>query len=335
LLAAEVLSAEGTSFKEGVRIMEYHELKMQTPIQRVLKETQEFLSSYVESLSVPLRRERPEKFAARLVSSFALFTLPLIPDDLFNQSLRIKCLYGLWNTVLDDRIDCDQEGQEEIIDTLAIITGFFRNERVKWSTSTGRIMSDFLDLFSQIPSGPNTRIAKDFLCFDLLRITNAFNYERIVQDEANMTTLAEYMEFSPSTIDPRALIDVDLGFAVTGISPHTIAAIREVFMFIGIALRLSNDLLTLTRESRSEKSLNSAFMWDMERLGLNSLFLRARKTHSSPRNSVHSDITSTIDFYKKKAVSRISHITEIDVNFLVDNMDSLIKEISDESFSLI
>ncbi|MBU7024536.1 MAG: hypothetical protein HXS40_10260, partial [Theionarchaea archaeon] len=231
--------------------MEYHELKMQTPKQHVVKETKEFLSSYVERFSVPLRRERPGKFATRLINSFALFTLPLIPDDLFSQSLKIKCLYGLWNAILDDRIDCDQEGQEEIIDTLAIVNGFFRNKSVKWSTSTGHVMFDFLDLFSRIPSGPNTQIARDFLCFDLLRITNAFNYERIVQDEANMTTLTEYMEFSPSTIDPRALIDVDLGFAVTGISPHTIAAIREIFMFIGIALRLSNDILTLTRESRS------------------------------------------------------------------------------------
>lgn len=297
-----------------------------------MRETQEFLSSYVESLSVPLRRESPKKFATRLINSFTLFALPLVPHDLFSQSLKIKCLYGLWNTVLDDRIDCDQEGQEEIIDTLAIVTGFLRNDRVKWSTTTGHVMFDFLDLFSRIPWKPNTKIARDLLCFDLLRITNAFNYERIAQNESNMTTLTEYMEFSPSTIDLRALVDVDLGFAVTEISPHTIAAIREVFMFLGIALRLSNDIFTLTRESRSEKSLNSAAIWKAENPVLPSFLLVAGKTRGSSKNSVHSDIMSTIGFYKKRALSGISRVTEIDMNFLIDNMDRLVRRISDESF---
>ncbi|MBU7024031.1 MAG: hypothetical protein HXS40_07665, partial [Theionarchaea archaeon] len=82
-------------------------------------------------------------------------------------------------------------------------------------------------------------------------------------------------------------------------------------------------------------SLNSASMWNMGSSGLNSLFFRADKIRNSPKNFVHSDIISTIDFYKKKAISRISHVTEIDINFLVSNMDSLVKEISDESFSAV
>lgn len=304
---------------------------------QTIKDVQKFLNSYVKKHSVPLKRDNPREFAVRLVNAFTLSTLPLVPDALAADSLKTKCLYGLWNTVIDDRIDCDQEGREDLIDTINVIWECFSEKEMHSETNTGRIMKSFLNLFLAFPAGPNSDTAKEFLLLDLLRTTNAFNYERIASTKNNLVTLAEYIEFSTSTIDARSLLDIDLALIQKKINPFTIGMLREVYKLFGMAFRFFNDLATLEREFYSEKSLNSVILYGIEKgvLPLDVLHMPdedKKRIYEKKMPSLCKDIKEQIDHCKQKAISKVSYITEMDVSPLIEHLDLLVETASHDSF---
>lgn len=304
---------------------------------QIMENVQEFLSSYVKEHSVPLQREHPREFAIRLVRTFTLFTLPLVPDILAVDSLKIKCLYGLWNTVIDDRIDCDQEGKEDLIDTINVIRECFSGKEIHSKTVTGHIMKSFLDMFLAFPEGLNNDTARELLLLDLLRITNAFNYERIALTNDNIVTLTEYMEFSTSTIDARPLLNIDLALIQKKIDPTTIGILREVYRLFGLAFRFFNDLATLEREFYSEKSLNSVILYGIEKgvLPLNVLHMPDKDKKSIYEKKIpllYDDMREQISRCKQQVISKASYITEIDVNSIVEQFDLLVERASSDSF---
>lgn len=305
---------------------------------QIMEEIQEFLNSYVKEHSVPLKREKPREFAIRLVKTFTLFTLPLVPDVLVVDSLRTKCLYGLWNTVLDDRIDCDQEGREDLIDTINVILECFSRKEMHSETVIGCTMKNFLDLFLAFPAGPNRDTAEEFLLLDLLRTTNAFNYERIASTKHDTATLTEYIEFSTSTIDVRTLLNVDLALIQKKINPFTIGVLREVYKLFGMAFRFFNDLATLEREFYSEKSLNSVILCGIERGVLPPDVLHLpdgdkKRIYGDRILPLCKDVREQIGHCKQKAISKASSITEIDINPIVEQFDLLVENVSCDSFT--
>jgi hypothetical protein len=301
-----------------------------------MENIQEFICSYVKKHSIPLKRDNPREYTFRLVKIFTIFTLPLAPDSLMADSLKTKCLYGLWNSMIDDRIDCDQEGRDDLIDTINVIWECFSRKEMHSETVTGHIMKSFLDLFLAFPAGPNSDTAEEFLLLDLLRTTNAFNHERIASTMDNIVTLAEYMEFSASTIDVRPLLDIDLALIQKKIDPFTIGMLREMYKLIGMAFRLSNDLATLEREFYSEKSPNSVILYGIENgvLPLDVLHMSDEDKKGIYEREIpllYKNIEDQIEYCKQEIFSKASCITKIDVNPIMKQFDLLVERASSDS----
>lgn len=276
-------------------------------------------------------------FATRLVETFSLFTLPLVPDFLVQDALKVKCLYGLWNTVLDDRIDCDHAGRDYLTDTLGVVYCGFSAGKMHPRSVTGSIMKDILKRFLQFPEGPNTHTAREFFFLDLFRTINAFTYEYITVTNHNIVTFSEYMEFSTSTIDVRCILDIDLALIQDKIHPATVGNLRELYKLFGTIFRLFNDMATLEREVYSESSLNAVILYGIEKgiLPRNILYKpdeEKRKIHRESIPQLSQTIEALIEHCKQMAISKISHITEMDLEPMAKTFDLLIESVSRESF---
>ena len=307
--------------------------------EKTVKNMSEFVNSYVEKHCVPFRRGIPTTFAARLAKTFTLFTLP-IPDSLTEDALKVKCLYALWNTTIDDRIDCDHGGREELTDTAGVLHEFnsgISGEKICPKTVAGGIMKDILCRFTQFPPGPHRDIATEFLFLDLSRCINAFNYERISLFRSEVITSAEYMEFSTYTIDVRCILDIDIALMQKQINLTTIGKLREIYKILGRTFRLFNDLATFEREVYSEKSLNSVTLHGIEKgiLPCNILSLPDEEKKKICRENMVQlcrEIEAQIECCKQIALSKISQIKEIDLNHMEKHLDLLVKRVSGESF---
>jgi hypothetical protein len=304
------------------------------------KDLGEFLDSYMKKYAVPFRRESPRDLAARLVRIFPLFTLPSTPDSLLKEATRVKSLYSLWVSVLDDRIDCDCDGKEDLFDTVNVLLRGFSEGQIHASTATGQIMKDFLDGFFKLPLGPNSDAAKEFLFLDLLQITNAFNYERIVLANNEFSTLTEYMDFSTSTFDAMCMLDVDLTLMQEEINPLTIGKLREIFKLFGIIFRLLNDIVTFEREFFSERSLNSILLRGFDRgvLPRNVLQIseeEKKRIYEEDISILLNDVKAEIKSYKWLVASRISEITALNLEFINQNLDQLVNRASSDGFTTV
>ncbi len=301
---------------------------------QAVKDMGEFLDSYVEHHSIPFRRGTPRNFAAWLVRVYTLFTLPPVLDYAAADALNVKCLYGLWNVVTDDRIDCEHEGKEDLIDTFNVIQNSFLGKKMQPKSIPGQIMKDFLEGFRTLPTGPNSEIIKEFLFLDLLQVINAFDYERIALARSGVVTLSEFMEFSTSPVDVRCILDIDLALIQKKITLLTIGKLREVYRILGMAFRLFNDVATFKREFSSEKSLNSVVLRGIEKgiFPQDTLhFLdREKKRICREDTPLHEDIKTQINLYKQLAASKISQIAEINLESIARNFDSLVGSVSSE-----
>lgn len=302
-----------------------------------MESMEEFLDSYVKRNSIPFRRGTPRKFAAWLVKVFNLFTLPPIRDSPIDNVFEVKCLYGLWNVVIDDRIDCDHDGREDLIDIISVVQRGLSGESMYARTASGQIMKDFLERFFAFSKGANSAVAKEFLFLDLLRVINAFDYERIVLTNSSIVTLPEFMEFSTSTVDVRCMLDIDLALIQEKIHPRTIGKLREVYKILGMAFRLFNDLVSLEREFYTENSLNSVILSGIEKgiLPRNVLSLPNGEKTRIYREDIpllYEDIWAQIDLHKKNAVSRISQITEMNLDSIARSFDTIVERVSSEGY---
>lgn len=302
------------------------------------EDLEEFLESYVKKYRVPFRRESPKDFADRLLGIFSLLTLPSVPDSLLKDATRIKSLYGLWNNVLDDRIDCDHDGKDDLLDTVNVLLRGFSEERVHPSTATGQIMKDFLDGFFKLPLGPNSDVAKEFLLLDLLLTTNAFNYERITLANSDFSTLTEYIDFSTSTSNVMCMLDIDLTLMEEEVSPLTIGKLREIFRLFGATFRLLNDIVTFEREFSSEKSLNSVILRGFDKGVLPRNVLQMSEKEKKRIYEEHipellEDVKAEIRIYRQLVTSKISEITDLNLESLNQNLDELVNRISSDGFS--
>lgn len=303
---------------------------------QVVTEVEKFLDWYVEAHSIPFRRGNPKEFAAWMVNVYTLFRLPpVLPSA---DVVKVKCLYGLWNVVIDDRIDYDHEGREDLVDTINVIQEFFSGTQMHSETASGQIMKDFLDGFLALPMGPNSDIAKEFLFLDLLRTTNAFDYERIALSIRGVVTLSEFMEFSTSTVDVRCILDIDLALLQERIHPITIGKLRDVYKILGTAFRLFNDVATFEREFSSENSLNSVILNGIEKeiLPQNGLYLPDEEKKRIYREVIpllYEDIRAHINHCKQCAISKISQIAEMNLEPMAKNFDLVVERVSSEIYA--
>lgn len=296
----------------------------------------EFISGYVEKHSIPFKRGTPKDFGSWLARIYTLFTLPSLLESQIIEGMKAKCLYGLWNVVIDDRIDHDHNGKEDLFDTIKVIQGFFSDENMVPETASGQIMKDFLISFRSLSKGPNSEIARETLFLDLLRTANAFDYERIALSNSDIVTLSEFMEFSTSTVDVRCTLDIDLTLIQKKINPITIGKLREVYKILAMAFRLFNDLATFQREFSFEKSLNSVILHGIDRgilpRNILSLSEEEKENYKEDISLLHKDIEDQIGHYKKLAVSKISQITEMNMDPLKKNFGFIVRIVSSECY---
>ncbi len=302
-----------------------------------VRHLEEFLEFFVKKHHIPFRRENTKDFAARLMKIFTLFTLPSVPDYLLIDAMKVKCLYALWNSVLDDRIDCDHDGKEDLIDTINVLHEWFSEERIHAKTATGKVMRNLLQRFVRFPLGHNRDIAKEFLFLDLLQTTNAFNYERIVLATNGFIALTEYLEFSTSTISAMCMLDIDLALMQKEVSPTTIGKLREVYKILGKTFRLFNDVITFEREFSSERSLNSLILQGIEKGILPSNILKLpkrekKKIQKENLSLIIEEVMAKIDSYKQLTASKISQITEMNLEPIVRSLDLIVERASSDGF---
>lgn len=305
----------------------------------LVKTMGEFLTTYVEDHDVLFRRGNPADFASRLVRTFSLFSLPFVPDSLVEDALKVKCLYGLWNTVVDDRIDCDHAGRLYLADTIGVVHQKFSHTLMHATTVAGSLMGDILTRFFCLPRSPHTDAAREFFFLDLFRILNGFTYECISLRNCAATFL-EYMEFSTSTIDVRCILDVDLALIQKELHPVTIGNLREIYRIMGTVFRLSNDLATVERETYSERSLNAVVLYGIEKgvLPPNMLYLsdeEKREIYKKCIPGLSQAIKDRITQCNRRAASRISQVTEINLEPVAKAFDLLIERVSGESFRAV
>lgn len=253
-----------------------------------------FLEEYIDTRSVSFLREESYNLASRLSKTFSFFSFPSTEDTFF-EGLKCKALYSLWNNLIDDIIEYTDKGEENIFDSLHVITEYRKGMNFTGKTESGQVIYDFIRGFHSLPSGANKTVHKDLVFLDLMRILNGFDYERIIQESNSGGTLSEYMEFGAVTIDVRIILDIDIALYPYDMNPYTLGYLREAYKWFSLALKLSSDIATFEREFFVEKSHNAVLLCGQENGVL-------------PRDVLHADTD-----YKEQLFERVIPALMVDI----------------------
>lgn len=275
-----------------------------------------FLEEYVVSHSVSFLREKPRDFASIVFRTFSLLSFPSTEDN-FEEGLKAKVLYSLWNAVLDDTIEYTDEGKDNVLDSLYVLIRSKKEKNFKGRTRSGYIMHDFIREFCNLPSGRNRNISEEMIFLDLIKIINGFDYERITQQNRNISSLSEYIEFGAITIDIRVLLDIDIATYPHALNPLTIRNLREAYEWFSLAFRMSSDIATFEREYFIEKSNNAVILHGQEKGVLSRDILDAERRYKEKQlesviPSLMNDIEEMGRTYLSKSIECLGKVTEID-----------------------
>lgn len=292
-----------------------------------MKELGRFLEMYVNTRSISFLREDPHAFASRIFKFFTSLFFPSTEDH-FLEGLKEKALHNLWNTVIDDIIEYTDKGKDNIFDSLQVITKYRNGMNFNGKTESGQIMHDFIQRFYNLPSEPNKKIAEELLFLDLTRILNAFDHERIIQENNTTNTLSEYMEFGAATIDLRIFLDIDIAIYPYNMNPSTIGDLRKAYKWFSLAFKLSSDIATFEREFFAEKSHNAVILYGQEQGVLPRDVLRA-DTEYKERLIEHVIPALMVDIedkgreYLSRSIECLEKINEIDMNGITKAFNTL------------
>lgn len=172
------------------------------------KELGEFLETYIDIRPISFVREDSHVFASRISTFFSSLFFPHT-EDYFLDGLKTKALHCLFNIVIDDIIEYTNKGEDNVFDSLQVVTGYRNGMKFNGKTESGQIMHDFIHRFYNLFSGPNRKIAEELLFLDIVRILNGFDYERITQNNV-LKADREYKEQLCACITSPLMSDIEV-----------------------------------------------------------------------------------------------------------------------------
>jgi hypothetical protein len=290
----------------------------------------DFLEEYIKIHSISFLREDPHTFASRVSKAFSVFFLETTEDN-FVKGLKEKALYSFWNTRIDDIIEYTERGKENILDSLGVLIAFRKGENFSGQTTSSRIMYDFMQRFNDLPLGPNKKISKELIFLDLVRVLNGFDYERIVQENDMMSTLAEYMEFGTVITDVRVFLDIDIALYPHKLGLSTIGDLREAYRWFEMAVKLSSDIATFEREYFIEASHNAVILHGCEKGLLPTDVLTnedvdKEKIFRTIIPSLMKEIEDKGREYLSKSVSCLDKVVEVNTSRISDFFEKTFQE---------
>ena len=191
-------------------------------------------------------------FTEFLPRGYAMTTLSCVPDRLFHRVLYIKCVLGMFITLLDDFADNPELRNKELLDKLYRVP--FDDEFISLEncTETERRICDLaLSLRSKMKS--SIRILPGFLTyydvfkFDFEQVMRANQYSELMTDFPQIINPAECIQFGPYNMGIVLAGMIDL-MSCDEIS-DPLGLLRQAFITGQRYARLSNVMTTMARES--------------------------------------------------------------------------------------
>lgn len=206
----------------------------------------EEVTALVRERGIQFQRGEVRPYFRRIARLQAALTLPVVPAPLRYSAILLKCLYSLWNFIVDDAVDRDRATGELDASMVFIVTG----SAVPQSGACA-VLQRIADI---TPGGRVDRASA--LGFDLLEVTHGLCYEHLVNSAPGIATTFEYRRYSTMTASLKVLLDIDWMFCEARFEPVVYRTLREAYDELTCAVKYASDIGTLRREVHDEDSMN-------------------------------------------------------------------------------
>jgi hypothetical protein len=223
-------------------------------IQTEISDIADIMARFIEAKGITFERGNPQPFFTKLGFMHDGFTLPLMSQQHRATVVRLKNLYGLWNTIVDDEIDRD--GRRDHLDaSLRLLLHRSRGEAAPVSDSKAALTLD--ELLSLLSAElPRKNAPLEAFYFDLWDLMNGFSYEYCINKLGRVANSVEYGKYSTMTASIKHYLDLDCLFAAQEVSPSDYRHLRVGYEHLGLAIKFASDIGTLKRELMDEDNLN-------------------------------------------------------------------------------
>jgi hypothetical protein len=282
-------------------------------------ELSHFLFDYAKELGLDTPENEVETFIGELCRILIPLTLPIDQKHVLD-NFKLKSMYSLWITLIDDSIDQGRDIRNDICESISTLSEFAVGSHISYKGMCGRILHDMLQGFPQNDVNGKRKLIIDMAISDLLGDLYGFFYEIITRNAQEVVTMTEYIEHSRNTIDFLFCLDCDL-FYFDNVKLNEIMLLREAHRYFGMAFRLLNDLATFEKEYYVEKTPNlAALLLEKETNGHGADFNEERK------KIIFGEIRLDIIENKKKIGETLSKIESFDVDSYYTNICRVLKK---------